>query len=776
MSFFNHSFSTVCSGFYAGACPLLFTTMRIMKLHTLFYILCLFTLIGCSGDSSEDIPDKPEEEKPEEKPEESGDIILGENTKRLTADFIDHVSAPVKGMQITVDASVPKSLIPQKGDILLNSEISEKFPYGFLGKVLQVKNNGSGYLIETEKAYLDEAFEKLYVEGVMDVDVQEIPQTKGDTGPTHENVWKPYVNGDYKGISTSYTIKALHGCSAGSSLGFTLETGFQMQYIIDINNQAKKPYVSFTLKNIWNFAPEINLEYAKETNDDIYNTRLASFPLVPKVGAGMAASIIFQPEMVLTLVAKVGGKINMATNLALLSEYTFGIECKDGQWKGNLRPYPNKTSFSESFKFSMEGSFAFGLECAFNAKLFSEELASLSIPFFVGATVSAELSHEFIVSSYDYEELSEAAITFGLPNVSAKVEANLLKSDAKGDHTDAGKSFSIELEKNLIEKKVHLFPKFENFTAGRLHNDKSTALASSIVTQELLLPVDIDYKLYSEDGEVVDERNWMKYRKEDDIQSPFEKAFNGLKPSWKYKVVPVIKLPIWGEVEASPTVTIDKEVSVETLGGEVSQSRDYITFLGGFDPNTESVSEYGFCYTTDASEPRVDNGRIVASKHTQGKFSAVLQPIAENTTYNFRAYLIVAGEIYYGDIKKIATENNLLIGKWKLIKNEGECIYDGEIEDGYCRWSWGDVAINADSTIVLEEGAMLPRCEGIWYMYNTETLVFQYWCDRETLGFQCIIKELTEDRLLLYCPPEFFDDGDDAKDQSWMLATFQRIE
>lgn len=200
-----------------------------MKLHTLFYILCLFTLIGCSGDSSEDIPDKPEEEKPEEKPEESGDIILGENTKRLTADFIDHVSAPVKGMQITVDASVPKSLIPQKGDILLNSEISEKFPYGFLGKVLQVKNSGSGYLIETEKAYLDEAFEKLYVEGVMDVDVQEIPQTKGDTGPTHENVWKPYVNGDYKGISTSYTIKALHGCSAGSSLGFTLETGFQMQ-------------------------------------------------------------------------------------------------------------------------------------------------------------------------------------------------------------------------------------------------------------------------------------------------------------------------------------------------------------------------------------------------------------------------------------------------------------------------------------------------------------------------------------------------------------------
>lgn len=753
--------------------------MRILKLQNFFYILlCLFTLAGCAGDSPEDMSGKPEEEKPgDEKPEEVGDIILGENTKRLTADFINHVSVPVTDMQIVMDASVPKSLLPQKGDILLNSEISEKFPYGFLGKVSQVKADGTRYLIETEKAYLDEAFEKLYVEGVMDAVVEETPRTKGDEDPTYEKTWQLYENGDYKGISTSYTIKALHGCSAGSSLGFTLETGFYFQYIIDINNKIKKPHVSFSLKNIWNFAPSINLEYARKTNDEIYSTKLASIPLVPKVGAGKVADVVLRPELVLNLVARADGKINMETNLSALFEYVIGVEYKDGQWSAVFRPYSNDVPVCESFKFSMDGSFAFGLECAFQTRLFSEKLASLSVPFFVGAKVSAKLSHEFI-ASYDYEELSENVITFGLPNVSASVEANILKSDKRGGDTNSG-NFSIKLENNFNEKKFHLFPKFENFSARRFQADNSKGLASSVVTHELLLPVNIDYKIYSENGEVSDERNWMKYRKEDDIASPFEKEFSGLKPSWEYKVVPVIKLPIWGEVEASPTVGIDAEISVETLGSEVSKSRDNVTFFGSFDPETERVSEYGFCYTTDGSEPSIDNGRMIVTGHTQGCFSAVLQPVVENTIYKFRAYLVAEEEIYYGETKTIIIEedleDNLLIGKWKLIKNEGESIYDGEVmADEPYYWPWGDLVINADGTMSAEAG-LLKKISGKWNMMEANTWTFQYEDEGRLLGFACIVKDLTEDSLILYSPPGFYNE-DDPKDQSWWQATFQRME
>lgn len=754
--------------------------MKILKLQKFFYVLlCLFTLAGCAGDSPEEMSDKPEEEKPgEEKPEEGEDIILGENTTRLTADFIDHVSAPVTGMQIMMDASAPKSLLPQKGDILLNCETSEKFPYGFLGKVSQVKADGSGYLIETEKAYLDEAFEKLYVEGVMDAVVEEIPQTKSDSRPTQEISWKLYENGDYKGLSTSYTIKALHGCSTGSSLGFTLETGFYFQYIIDINNKIKKPLVSFSLQNIWNFAANINLEYSKETNDDIYNTRLASFPLVPKVAAGKVAEIILRPEIVLDLVARADGKINMATNLSALLEYVIGVEYKDGEWKAGFRTYSNNTPVCESFKFSMEGSCAFGLECAFKVKLFSEKLASMSMPFFVGDKVSAELSHEFI-AAYDYEELSENVITFGLPYVSAEVKANILKGDKRGDDMDYSMDFSQKVDNSFNEKKLHLFPKFENFSARRLQADKSMVLASSVVTHELLLPVDIDYKIYSENGEVSDERNWIKYYKEGDISSPFEKAFSGLNSSLKYKVVPVVKLPIWGEVEALPTIDIDAEISVETLGGEVGKSRDYITFLGGFDPKIEDVSEYGFCYTTDGSEPSVDNGRMVVNGHTQGCFSTVLQPVVENTIYKFRAYLVVEKEIYYGEIKTIIVEedleDSLLIGKWKLVKNEGESIYDGELmTDEPYFWPWGDLAINDDGTMIAEAG-LLKRISGKWNMMEANTWTFLYEDEGRLLGFACIVKDLTEGSLVLYSPPGFYNE-DDPKDQSWWMATFQRME
>lgn len=317
--------------------------MKKLKLYTIFYLLGMFLVMGCSGDSVEDIPEK----EVEEKPEEIDGMVLGEKTKRLTHDFINHVSSCVTEMQITLDSATPQSLLPQSGDILLNIETSEKFPYGFLGKVVRVEKTGDGFQIEAERAYLNEAFEKLYVEGDMEVEVEQQPESRS---PSWEIPFRIYEDGDYKGITIGYVLRDLENCSKDSYLSTTIKSGFHFQYIIDINNEIKKPYASFTLKHKYNLSTEMNVNYTHESDDEIYNTELTHLSLVPKAGAGAIASIILRPEMVVSVVAKAKGEVNMNTSLDFLLESVAGIEYKDGKLDMGWHPIPQNSHLKETLK------------------------------------------------------------------------------------------------------------------------------------------------------------------------------------------------------------------------------------------------------------------------------------------------------------------------------------------------------------------------------------------------------------------------------------------
>ena len=135
-----------------------------------FYLFMLLlsgmTILSCSKDDPVE-PDGGTEEPGIEEPEEpAGDeeMVLGEQTILITPELISHVSTPVTGMQIVLDNSIDEAELPKEGEILLNIERSDLFPHGFLGKVSQVNKAADGYVIDTEKAYLDEAFDKLYVD------------------------------------------------------------------------------------------------------------------------------------------------------------------------------------------------------------------------------------------------------------------------------------------------------------------------------------------------------------------------------------------------------------------------------------------------------------------------------------------------------------------------------------------------------------------------------------------------------------------------------------
>lgn len=709
--------------------------------------------------------------------------ILNKAARELTSKTALHISlSGVDNEMLVYDASTPAEEIPQVGQILI-SKAFENIPDGFLGRVTEVNKGSDGsYSVRTEQVALSEAFDKLYINESVDLISKDSKQahTRGLKG----SIWEEPFS--YEEFTLDHGLKD----QSIKTKGY-LSIGGKLDINIQIDKDKRLEDFTFILTEYAGISTLLDMAmFATQPNTMKIGFPESQFECI-RVADGL---VTLTPSASSSFVVEGIGRINTQVAVNSQVKYNRKNTCQDGRWSTEDMAEEDlvnqESPWDLTSGLTFDGSLRVGVESKWTLKAYNNEEQSFSMNPTLTNTLSGKIELDkstpsSIESSLQGARLTSAMLLGGClvvrPSLLGTKEGNAPISLPFSERKEAKKTISAFPSFKPLEVDVHRMSGNGNLFEADINTELRGEVFSRLTQVRLVIADKAGNEIATSNH--ITYKGGKTFKEEPDVVETLENIFAQLPADEEYIAYPRVKSPLFVNLAEDRAIDLkgkkiefDTHSPVETLGGEISQSGDYITFLGGFDPNTESVSEYGFCYTTDASEPRVDNGRIVASKHTQGKFSAVLQPVAKNTTYNFRAYLIVAGEIYYGDIKKIATENNLLIGKWKLIKNEGECIYDGEIEDGYCRWSWGDVAINADSTIVLEEGAMLPRCEGIWYMYNAKTLVFQYWCDRETLGFQCIIKELTEDRLLLYCPPEFFDDGDDAKDQSWMLATFQRIE
>lgn len=713
--------------------------MKTFRLSFYLFILLIggMTLFSCSKDDPGEpggATEEPGTENPEE-PGEDEDIVLGKNTVTITPGLVEHVVAPVTDMQIVLDNAVKESDLPEAGQILLNMDQSETFPYGFLGKVSKVVRTDNGYTIEAEKVYLDEAFDKLYVKGEMEVVLPD---------DSRANKWtvdvSNYTDGDYKGVSFGLTVSNLRNCSKDSYVGITLGIGFVFEYIVDINNQIKKPYASFSLKKKFSVTPQWHIEYSRKSNSELYKTRLGSLELFPKLGATGIANCIFHPQLVFSYVVEASGTVSIDTDMNFVSEGVTGLMYKDRNWELGSRCIKDNELTTQSAKFSLDGSVFSGLECALEARLFSEKIASLSIPFKIGGKVSAKVSSE-VVASTDYETLSDLEVTFGVPNLSAEASVDLFADENPID--------IVFPEVNLLEKKLHLFPAFEDMNAERSADNKTRAEVSAEVKQDLLMPVTVDYRLYDEEGvRLPVEQQWVSYFKEKDMAYPLQKTLTGLSPSKKYLVSPVVKLPVFGEIPAKPVVEIEaEEIEVMTEGHYFNDVS--LTFIGSFAPELladHSITEYGICYDT-AGNPTLNSMTLVAGGHEAGQFQATI--IAENdVTYYYRAYMFADGVLYYGDIRQAKLQkDDLLVGEWELVDYKEV----GDLSGGH-GWCYGDLTLTENGTFTTTLESFSPT-SGHWFRVESpypNSFLIQYDSDGEELGLGFIIQELTETTLCIY--------------------------
>ena len=737
-----------------------------------FYLFMLLlsgmTILSCSKDDPVE-PDGGTEEPGIEEPEEpAGDeeMVLGEQTILITPELISHVSTPVTGMQIVLDNSIDEAELPKEGEILLNIERSETFPYGFLGKVSQVSKIADGYVIDTEKAYLDEAFDKLYVEGEMEVTSFDIPMESDSrveigNGSTSINLeLDDYVEAECKGKRLSFTL------SSGKESSISFSTGIAFNFVckIDIDKEKHSPILEMTLKSAWNgsTAFDFSTEDPKPKIQPLIN-----FSLVPKATLpGALIQVLLRPHIRISAIAQPQGRMNfnLSNSSTLVSSFSFNY--KDGI--PTIEPKIETADFMRlsSARFELDGGLFVGLQCDFIAYAFSEKIASISIPFSIGPRVSAKFSYD-MVQSTPYDALADSKISFEYLHYSLTARCSLFKllKQGEGFSEDYIQFQSLEGYLGLDGKKdIGILPKFNDMTAERIKSDKTQAVVASTITNDLILPIEVDYQLYDENEDKVSvEKDWKVYQKEEEMNNPFMKTISDLDTDKKYIVRPIINMPIFGEIEASPSVEIEPEISV-TTEHYLSQGES-LTLLGSFDPALQAdcnITEYGICYDTSGN-PTLYGTHNAASGNDEGLFQTTI--IAEDdVTYYYRAYLIADGQIYYGEVKEAKKEkNDSIIGYWKLKSTHSETIGADHPHDDP-GWTWGDLLIKADGTFLTGD----PTLYGNWG-YSSGSLLLEYEDEGEMLNFYFRINQL--DEQILDVVMTVYNDSEVYK----MYVTFERL-
>ena len=728
-----------------------------------FYLFMLLlsgmTILSCSKDDPVE-PDGGTEEPGIEEPEEpAGDeeiAVLSENAFVLTEDILNYVENDVvTDHNIKLSNAIPESELPKVGQVIVCGVDSEKFPYGFMGKVEQVVSSGGSYEIHTVPASLTEAFDELSINQELEFEVE------SDDSDSRALSWGMEKYSDADGFEgTNYIIKELPLVNDDVSVSLSGNSGFAVKGNLVIEHYKSTPlYVSFTagFKRFFN----VGISVEGEASGRIFNGTLASlsFSKMPvkifaekntKLGESRAVQVIpvilfiLQPRIDINVFGELEGSFEVSGGFGAEAAIQAGGLYRGGEgFKVGAHVLPNPKFNLDFNGLSLDGKYKMGLEAAFIIQplFFKKPLMQLSAD--IGPSIESSMKGIGSPNFYEQNQETTIALNFLDSRGQAIIDFRELFG-SKEDDEDLVKECALTFP--LLSHEYSLFPRFDDLKAQRTAMDKTQAVITSNVVNDLIVPVEVDYQLYNKDEvKLPIENNWTFYYRAEDMVNPFMKMISGLATDETYYIRPKLNMPIFGEIEASPSVEIEPEISV-TTEHYLSQGES-LTLLGSFDPALQAdcnITEYGICYDTSGN-PTLYGTHNAASGNDEGLFQTTI--IAEDdVTYYYRAYLIADGQIYYGEVKEAKKEkNDSLIGEWKLVGYSEV----GDLSGGH-GWKYGDFSIRADGTFTTSIIPWLPPMTGRWYRVDSNKFVIYYDFEGETLGIGFIIENVTETTLRLY--------------------------
>lgn len=658
--------------------------MKVKHFYFLFLCISIFVFTACGGDKDE----RETGTDPVPEPPATEDVVLSKATVILTTEQLDNVTSVVTGNTIYVSSSTDKAKLPKLGQVLLVSKPSEKFPYGFMGRVKRITQETGSYKIETESVALNEVFDKLFVNQQLEL----VPAS--DQTRAAEFEYTDYVDADgFRVFECS-----LAGKKDGSELSGNVSVGIKVTCLLDINNKAGKDMASIVMTT--RFTAGIGLDIDQKVSSEISKKLLSiPFKVTPINPAGVAAAIVLRPSFDLDFKFTADGEFKLNANGEYTKEIVAGVEYKDGVWKAgsHAQKEEGNNNFTFGVQAKVDGKLEERLSAGFHIRVATDDIAQANISVSAGLVQEAHFSYDSSGQAFydkfkdtylsSYAELG-AAINGSIPIIKESPEVNL----------------ELVPTKRLFEKEYYLFPSFDKMNI-KTDKEKMTASISSVVHRDLLFSgTQIGLSLMDEDMKTLQNSAGIAYQKENEIANPWENAFKGLEANKKYKVRPFVKFSFMDHMfGASPVgdFKIDK-AEVFTLEATAANENSMVC-NGQFKLGKENIpSSYGICYSETNKNPSVSDKKVTGSNmNAEGYFSTLLEKLDREKTYYYRAFIVQAdATVVYGEVRSF---NFSPVGTWKCFKcvvMEKKCTDFPSIYEGL-QWDsdeGGTITFNADKT------------------------------------------------------------------------------
>jgi len=542
----------------------------------------------------------------------------------LSGDLFSYVTA-VDGLCLTLSPSTPKKLLPKVGDKIATMELTEMFPDGFLGKVTDISQDGSGITVCCESIFLTEAVKRFYaaIRATNEDSYYYAPKRRAEgdeseqeSGPTSERFIRhidlPSFAGDFD-LSALIREKDVYEYSGKAKVDYQLYPNVIVDATIALDEERGLHHLNARVGS--SISGAIEMEIAGEIKNDIAGRRLKKFidkdfPLPYGLFIYLSSGFVFEYS----------GECAIGATLYPYNVHTLDIT-GDLYSLGNFRVFvPGDNAVRENvrqgcgmdwdyFAGRIEGKAGVYGRVGFGWG--SHQLAWVGGEVEAGVKATAELELDMATlreadrSTVLYETINELCKADVVPYVGWSFVAS-----AAADHFQFKHGRDYEWEEARIFQ-GRLLPSFDDPQLKMFTPCSGTA--SARVTNDCLIPFSIGFTAFDADDEKIDtqyhtSRYWNRFR-----TSPYNVNFKGIDASKirkVYKVYPTIKI-LGYDMLATPYIVEDK---VETLGldfeatGETNrfkkailrgkvkdykkEDNEYLFFMFGEDPqfnHTQSV-------------------------------------------------------------------------------------------------------------------------------------------------------------------------------------------
>lgn len=554
---------------------------------------------------------------------------------------------------ITFTSGIASVWNPKKGDVLFYNEFTDRFPYGYSGKVKDVAVDNGRYVITMGEMDLDDIYEQVMIVSSTEwLDTYQLPDSLAQLDPDPQ-----LAPGDKRRIRESVSM-SLGGSAKikyrdltgtlSASLNLTITTGLVKRPHGDWYFSCKASPVMKFGASLRSTSQEVSWEYNENALQCFPGLPLRvpvpHTPFLMELRAGPYAS--FNGSIGLTL--------DYSKTIALpVIEVTY----EDDSWHYNS--FTPKNSEKSGWSFGAE------LDCKGNITLgiisvlgFATHNLFGIIPYFEAGletksglrlTIDAKMD---LNTNNPYEMFKDSYLEAGLGS-NVLIEGRAVWKSGKPTPILKIVSTDISLPWKL---RLRLFPDFDpiKWEPG---NIKGSITAFTMAKSAVIIPQSVGLGIFDEENRMVSRSmtdsklNWVV------SELDVEKDFDGLKPLKKYTIKPLINI-LGNYIEATPTADVELDMKLETWSAQNVESKKAV--IRGYCDAIESgnQTQIGFVYSPNTDDAiTMDNATwIEANRTTNGAFSVTLTELDAGTTYGYRACLILGEDVYYGDMLQFTTE------------------------------------------------------------------------------------------------------------------------